>query len=113
VDRVLIIHEGKLAYTGAARDFLPDGTQEFILRVRVIGDAVQCVKALLESPSVREALAVENDELKVRMAGGREDIAAVVETLVNLKQRPYQVSVEGKELEKVFLEVTGRNDITM
>jgi ABC-2 type transport system ATP-binding protein len=108
VDKVVIISEGKLVYCGAPEERHEQADRKFALTIKIMGDLRQSARILLESPPVEDVKALEPDVLTVKMSGGREAIASLVERLVQEKQLPYQVMTKGKLLEEMFLEVTGR-----
>ena len=111
VDKVIIISEGRLVYSGSPQDRPADGTDELTVTLKVLGDPGAC-KLLLETATVRQVHVIEPDVLRVQMSGGREAIARMVETLVRSNHPPYHVATEKKGLESIFLEVTrkGRNE---
>jgi ABC-2 type transport system ATP-binding protein len=115
VDKVLIIHEGRVVYSGAPEADLRDRVGDFTLNLKLLptgetGAAFldEGAKALFEAPSVRQVYVVEPDTLQVQMTGGKEQIAEAVERLVARGIVPYSVMTDGRMLETVFLEYTRR-----
>lgn len=111
VDKVAIIKEGELVYSGSPADHeAKEG--DFTLTMRVTGGLEECGRILLETPGVRDVHSTEPDILQVEMSGGKDDIAEVVKRLVSHEKVPYQLMTEEKLLEKMFLEVTsGDTDV--
>lgn len=111
IDKVLIINEGKLAYAGDPKGHeASEPAGEFTLQLRVAGDLEQCTRLLLEAPSVRRVHTQAPDGLRVLMSGGKAEIAELIRRLVAAKQVPYQVAMDRRPLESVFLEMTGREN---
>ncbi len=109
VDKVVIIHEGRVMYSGAPGGAIAEGTT-VTLTMRMIGDLKDSARTLLEIPSVRKVTTVEPDGLRVEMEGGKVEIAHAVQSLVRQGQLPYLVTAEEQVLEKIFLEVTQRRN---
>ncbi|MFH1732116.1 MAG: ABC transporter ATP-binding protein [Planctomycetota bacterium] len=109
IDKVVIIDNGKLAYSGAPDAAAHEDAGDFTLTIKILGDLEDCARLLLETPAVRQVHGVAPDVLRIEMSGGKEAIAGLVEKLVAHKHVPYHVMTDGKGLEKVFLKVTGNN----
>lgn len=109
VDKVVIIHEGRVMYSGAPGGAIVEGAT-VTLTMRLIGDLKDSARTLLEIPSVRKVTTVEPDGLRVEMEGGKVEIAHAVQSLVQQGQLPYLVTAEEQVLEKIFLEVTQRRN---
>ncbi len=110
IDKVLIIDEGKLLYAGDPQGETCEAASSLTLQIRIVGDLEQAARVLLETPSVTLVHTLEPDGLRVTMDGGKPEIATLVERLVANNQIPYQIGSGEKALEKVFLEMTGRNN---
>ena len=109
VDKVIIIDDGKLLYSGAPDMQEDEHTGVFTLTIRVTGSLEECAKLLLETPDVRQVHGIEPDILRLEMSGGKDAITGLVEKLVAHKHVPYHIATDGKSLEKVFLKMTGNN----
>ena len=109
VDKVVIIHEGRVMYSGAPGGAALEGAT-VSLTMRVIGDLKDSARTLLEMPSVRKVTTVEPDGLRVEIEGGKVEIANAVQSLVGQGQLPYLVTADEQVLEKIFLEVTQRRN---
>ncbi len=109
VDKVVIINDGKLVYTGPPEHDHSDGDHEFTLSVRLLGAPDAARRLMLEQPGVLDAESSGNDMLALRMTGGKKAMAGVVQTLVEAEHQPYEIRTEGKSLEKLFLQTTGNN----
>lgn len=114
IDQVVIIDEGDLVYAGPPEERDADGTRKTLLDVRIVGDLKEAARVALENPGVRHVYSLEPDALKVELAGEKEQVAALVKSLVERGLVPYQVTAEGGRLERIFLEATqdskDRND---
>jgi len=110
VDKVVIIHEGRKVYSGAAGQWEGEQDRAFTLRIRLLGDGGEATRTLLETPAVSDVKDGGEDELKVSMKGGREAVAAAVEQLVEEGHRPYGVMMEDRALERMYLETTGEGE---
>jgi len=108
VDKVIIIHEGELIYSGVPQGDAQSQTGEIILNLKIVGDLQAAARRLLETAHVQDVQRLEPDGLRVSMTGGKNEIAHLVETLVGNGQVPYQVVTSGKALERMFLEITRR-----
>ena len=106
IDGVVIINEGRLVHAGPPEERDSDGALKTVLDLRVLGDLREATRMLLETPFVRHVHPLEPDQLKVEITGGREEIAKLVENLVQHGIPPYQVASEGKRLQKMFIEAT-------
>jgi ABC-2 type transport system ATP-binding protein len=109
VDKVAIINEGELVYSGAPEDRKrPDGRMS--IEMRLMGDLKISSRLLLETPAVIDVKSSEPDLLRVELKGSKKEIAGLVRRLVEHDQVPYAIVTEGKLLETMFLEVT--RDVT-
>lgn len=107
VDKVVIINNGRLVYTGAPVHDHHSSEGEFTLSVSVLGDRDSARRVLLEQPGVLEVTNSGSEMMALRMSGDKTAVADVNQALVEAGLQPYEVKTEGKALEKLFLQTTG------
>jgi ABC-2 type transport system ATP-binding protein len=106
VDRVVIIHEGNLMHAGPLDTWNAEDTGRSVVELKILGDLKEAARVALENPAVLRAQPAEPDRLKVEVEGQKEEVAALVKNLVEHGLVPYQVTSEGKRLQKMFMEAT-------
>ncbi len=109
IDQVIIIDQGKLVYCGPPEERDADGTRKTVLDMKIMGDLKEAARILLEDPDVRHVHPLDPDILKVELTGDETKVAELVKTLVLRDLVPYQVTTEGKLLERIFLQATQNN----
>ncbi len=109
IDQVVIIDQGKLVYCGPPEERDADGTRKTVLDMKIMGDLKEAARVLLEDPDVRHVHPLDPDILKVELTGDETKVAQLVKALVLRDLVPYQVSTEGKLLERIFLQATQNN----
>jgi len=107
-DRVGIIEQGKLLFSGAVEDVYRQVGQERVLRIRIISDREEALAALQDYPGVGEVGEVveANGQLEVEFSGDDWALAGLHAHLVNSGVALTHFSGAVGDLEEVFLQVT-------
>jgi len=105
-DQVVIVHQGKLVHAGPPEERDVDGVKKTVVDIKVLGDLKEAARLVLESPDVRDTQTLPPDQLRVEIRGEKEEIANLVKKLVEHDLLPFQVTYEGKLLQKMFMEAT-------
>jgi ABC-2 type transport system ATP-binding protein len=114
VNQVVIIRDGKVAFSGAPEQVHSDKEAEFELTIRTLASASEAQRYLLETPYIKHAAIKDEDTLTLTLSGGKEAIAETVKMLVERNVLPYEVRTEGRTLERMFQQATAggkKNDI--
>lgn len=101
-DSVVIINHGRVASQGSLEDLVSRST----LTISTVGDvAHDVIGKISDIPEVIEASAIDGG-MTVKLDGGTERQADLVETLISMGVRVYSVRKEDP-LEEAFMDITG------
>ncbi len=108
-NKISIIDQGRLVYTGTIEDALALARTAHRLEVRVVDRVEEARDHLTKQPEIRDAY-LEDDRIVLELAKGVEDFSFVADNLVRSGYRVLTVKEEEILLEDAFLRLTGQDE---
>jgi hypothetical protein len=101
----VVIERGIVRATGTMEAITNGVRPENEYHVKTLAEPGAAERALLEQPGVRRVRR-DGQRLVFTFAGGPEELAGLLETLVRRGLRPIEFGPEGADLEEAFLSLT-------
>ncbi|MDC3378868.1 DUF4162 domain-containing protein [Planctomycetota bacterium] len=106
-NRVAVIEDGRVRYTGPAGDLAQRLSGEQRIRLKVLSeDQANGAVAALEAVEAVSDVHRDGLELSLILHGAQEDVPALLKALVAKNVELYAFEVEAPSLETLFLDVT-------